>query len=343
MRFGHFAALVPVCPRCLHTRGVTSPLVIAHQLVVEDDHLVQGILHCSDPACWQEFPVIDGAPILVPDPAGYLARTAEQILARADLDPMIESLVGDALGPGTGFDTTRQHLSLYARDHFGDWAGLVSPSQVAATLAEALALAGEVTGPVIDVGASVGRGVWELAARVPGLVLGGDLNFAMVRLGQSLLRRGEGRFPQRRGGLVYDQMTASAPSAPQVDLWVMDAMALPFAPGSFGVAAAINLIDCVPGPQHLLGELARILAPGGAALIATPYDWAANATPPAAWLGGHSQRGPGGGDSPAALRAALDAAGFDLAGAAADLPWSLIVHDRATMFYTLDLVAARRR
>ena len=52
---------------------------------------------------------------------------------------------------------------------------------------------------------------------------------------------------------------------------------------------AINVLDCVPDPRALLAECTRVVR--GDLVLATPYDWSANATPFAAWLGGHSQRG----------------------------------------------------
>ena len=49
-----------------------------------------------------------------------MAGAIDQIHAREDLTAETETLLGDCCGPGSGFDTTRQHLSTYAWDHYGD-------------------------------------------------------------------------------------------------------------------------------------------------------------------------------------------------------------------------------
>lgn len=123
MRPEIFEALAPVCPRCLHGGGGESPLRIGSAEAWRAGHLWHGILHCTNNACWAEYPVIDGVPVIVPDPAEFLRGARVQVLARADLPPVLESLLGDALGPGGEFDTTRQHLSIYAQAHYADWIG----------------------------------------------------------------------------------------------------------------------------------------------------------------------------------------------------------------------------
>lgn len=352
MRIGHFEALAPVCPHCLHGREVESPLVIASIAEERAGHVIQAILHCSDRECWMEFPVIDGVPVLTRDPRGYVRQMAEQILARRDLAPALASLIGDCLGPGTGYDTARQHLSIYAGEHYGDWTDPGAPApHVVRTLRRGLELAGvrDPAGPALDLGTSVGRGAWELAARCPGLVLGADLNFSMLQLAQLLLIEGAADFPRRRVGIVYDPVRIRVPDgaeARRLDFWAMDAQALPFPPGRFGIVGAVNLIDCMPGPAQGAAEIARVLALGGHAVLATPYDWSTAATAVEGWLGGHSQRsapdGRGGASEPA-LRAVLDAAGLDILGEADDITWRLRLHQRSVMEYRLHLLALRRR
>lgn len=359
MRIGHFETLAPVCPHCLHARQTECPLVVASVARERDGHLIQAILHCSDRACWMEFPVIDGVPILTGDPRGYVATMSEQILARRDLTPPLASLIGDCLGPGSGYDTARQHLSIYAGGHYCDWteAGAETP-HVVRTLRHGLDLAGlelagagEPRGPALDLGTSVGRGAWELAARCPGTVLGADMNFSMLQLAQRLLIEGTAEFPRRRVGIVYDPVRITVPpearaNAARLDFWAVDAQALPFPPGRFGFAAGVNLVDCLSGPAAGAGEIARVLMSGGHAILATPYDWSANATAVEGWLGGHSQRtGPdgSGGASEPALRAVLDGAGLELLAEADDLPWRLPLHQRSVMEYRLHILALRRR
>jgi SAM-dependent methyltransferase len=123
----------------------------------------------------------------------------------------------------------------------------------------------------------------------------------------------------------------------------MDAQALPFPSGRFGLVGAVNLIDCLSSPAQGIAEIARVLAPGGLSVLSTPYDWSTGATQVEGWIGGHSQRAEAQGASEPALRAVFDAAGLDILSEADDLPWRLPLHSRSTMEYRLHLLALRRR
>jgi SAM-dependent methyltransferase/uncharacterized protein YbaR (Trm112 family) len=339
-----FEQLAPVCPRCLHGQAGEHPLIVAERAEERAGRLWHGILHCSNSACWLEFPVIDGVPVIVTDPRGFLQNAGTQVLARDDLPEGVAGLLGDALGPGGDFDTTRQHLSIYAQAHFSDWAGGRAPDMLG-TLDAGLTMLGEVRGPAIDLGGAVGRGGWELA-RIAAPVLVADLNIAFLRLAQRLALEGEARFDRRRVGLVYDRTRAALPAElaeAQVDFWAVDAMALPFRPGVFGLATAINLVDSITGPTEAVAEAARVLRPRGGAVWATPHDWSANAAEPARWMGGHSQRRPTRGAAEPVLTATLKYYGLEPVAELHELPWTLCLHDRAEMRYRLHLVACRKR
>ncbi len=62
----------------------------------------------------------------------------------------------------------------------------------------------------------------------------------------------------------------------------MDLVALP--DQAFQVVAAINLIDRLPQPRAFLSQLPRLLSPGGQLLIASPFTWLREHTPPQEWL-----------------------------------------------------------
>ena len=110
------------------------------------------------------------------------------------------------------------------------------------------------SGPIIDTGCSVGRSSFELARRSKDLVLGVDLNFAMLRVASEVLRHGTVRYPRRRAGLVYErrEIPVSLEGSERVDFWACDAAALPFPPGTFVLALNLNVLDCVYGPRDLL-------------------------------------------------------------------------------------------
>jgi ubiquinone/menaquinone biosynthesis C-methylase UbiE len=319
------------------------------------DVVWEGILHCSNAACQREYPILDGIPLLVPALRSYVTENILPLLARHDLSPELESLIGDCCGPNSPFDQGRYYLSSYAWDHYGDLdpreadtgrrpGSIARMSQAAFDL-----LPAPPRGPILDIGCAVGRSAFVLAERSEALVLGTDLNFGMLRLAMKALHDGKVRYPRRRVGLVYDRREVSVPCAhpERVDFWACDALALPFAGETFGLVTALNVLDCVRSPQDLLTEVARVLCASGAAALTTPYDWAPAATPVEAWLGGHSQRGGQEGACEPVLRSLLAASSkaqprlLHVAEAEA-LPWHVRLHDRSVVEYLCHLVVARR-
>lgn len=320
-----------------------------------DGEVIEGALVCPEPRCLREHPIVDGIPILVPDVRSYVSHQLEEIRARRDLSPFMQSLLGDCAGPGSAYDQHRYQTSSYAREHYGDLdpdspltreGGILSLFEAALSL-----LSAPPSGCWLDAGCAVGRTTFELAARTDELVLGVDLSFAMLRVARGVLSQGRARHPLRRLGLVYDQpdFPAELPARERVDFWACDVTLLPFAPASFSGVLDLNLLDCVASPLAHLAEVGRVLEPGGEVVLAAPYDWSANATPVEQWLGGHSQRGEGAGDSAAELRRLLapgDPAGaglgLELVRERERLPWRVYVHERATMHYQVHLATARR-
>jgi SAM-dependent methyltransferase/uncharacterized protein YbaR (Trm112 family) len=355
----HFEKLQPVCPRCRQADEPDSPLEIRSTLKKSHDSIIEGVLVCSSGKCLGEYPVIDGVPIIVADLRTYVSQNLIPILSRRDLSDTMESLLGDCLGPGSAFDSYRQHLSTYGFDHYADLdpdeseESPVLPGSVLELLRHGLsAVECQVSGPAIDMGCAVGRTAFELAKSHDEIVLGVDLNFAMVRMAASILNEGRVSYPKRRVGIVFDrrEFTARFDGASKVDLWVCDATCLPFSDASFSLATSLNVLDCVQSPYDHLRELGRILRPRGTAILSAPYDWNANATPVESWLGGHSQRSENQGASDVMLRSLL--AGGDhqyavqeleLVSETGNLPWSLRLHDRSFMQYLVHLVVVRKK
>ncbi len=300
---------------------------------------------------------MDGIPLIVANIRHYIADNIQSIYARRDLSDFTESILGDCCGSGSLFETTRQHLSSYTWDHYGDldpepFSGAPRPGSMIRTLEAGRELAAPLpAGPVIDAGCAVGRSSFSLAASGAELVLGVDLNFAMLRVAAEALRHGIVRFPLRRTGLVYQrrEFPVSFAHSDKVDFWACDAAALPFATGTFSMAVSMNLLDCVYEPRELLASIGRALQTGGKVILACPYDWSPSATPVEAWLGGHSQRTPSGGASEPVLRTLLTPGAhpnslntLKLLIEREHLPWQVRLHDRSTMTYDLHLVVAER-
>lgn len=331
MRRAHFEALQPRCVLC-HSR-----VAVATILRGDGDDVTEGIVSCTNDGCRREYPVIDGIPIFVGAIRAWLTANPLAVLTRTDLSPEMESLLGDALGPGSPFDTNRQHAGMYADDHYaGDGS--------AKLLDRALALAGEVGGPLLDLGCAAGGTTLRLAETTNALTLGADLNFAMLRVASQALREGRVHYARRRVGVVYDrrEVAVSVARPDLVDFWCCDAAALPFADGTFGTVTSLNVVDIVRSPQDAVAETARVLRSGGNALIATPYDWTPSATPVEQWLGGHSQRSAERGASEPPLRALL-AERFAVTAEDERVPWRVRLHERSTMEYSVHVIAARRR
>ena len=215
MRRRHFEAFAPHCPRCARDGAGRHQLTLDAVLEERDDDVLSGILHCPNPACRHEYPIIDGIPVIVPALGALLAERGIELLLREDLDPVLESLIGDAIGPGTWLDTLRQTVSTYAWDGWADLdpeeaaadpADGVQPGAVRRCLARLLDMAGtRVAGRVIDVGCGAGRTAFDLAARGEDtLVLGVDIHLALLRLARRAAA-GVLSYPRRRIGIVYDR------------------------------------------------------------------------------------------------------------------------------------------
>lgn len=331
--------------------------MLAHVADRTDDTIQNGTLLC--PACQHEFPILDGVPVIVPGLRQLLNERGLEMMLRDDLNPVLESLLGDAIGPDSWLDAIRQTQSSYMWDGYADLdphepPPLDGPVPGAARrcLARLLALRGN-DGPldrILDLGCASGRTSFELAASHPqALVLGVDIHLGLLRLAQNAAA-GHVSYPRRRIGLVYDRQRFDVrfPGSERVDFWACNAMALPFKPAIADLCVALNLLDCVPDPRQLLTSLAAALRAGGHILLATPYDWSTRATPVDAWLGGHSQRGPNNGAGEPIFHALVDGAtpyavpGLALHAEEHAWPWHTRLHDRSTVQYRTHLTVLTR-
>jgi len=361
MRRGHFETLRPVCPVCRKSLEQASALRVAHVEREENEDVLEGALHCTNPDCLREFPIVDGIPLLVTNIRQYVSDNILAISARRDLGAPLETMLGDCCGPGSSYDYTRQLLSSYVWDHYGDLdpqepaseprpGSMLRNLQIGCEAAQLFTSPASRSTAVLDVGCSVGRSAFALAERTQALVLGIDLSYPMLRFASEVLRRGTARYARRRVGLVYErrEFPARFANSRNVDFWACDATALPFRAGTFSVAVGLNVLDCVYTPRELLVSLGNVLDKGGRAVLASPYDWSAAATPLEAWLGGHSQRSPSAGSPEAVLRKLLGPGepgsinALRLVSERENLPWHVRLHDRSTMTYKLHLVVAEK-
>lgn len=347
MKYSHFETFQPHCPVCKNVdSGSGSRLVVGLREVEDAILLRQGTLICSNPLCQHEFPVIDGIPIIVANLREYIAASESSILRRTDLSENIESIIGDSLGSGSVFDVNRQHLSSYVWAHYGDKIieNRLAAQQDCGSYVQLINQSLEncdipIEGPSIDLGCSVGRATFELAERTGDLSLGIDLNFNMLRFASQLLSGSQATFPKRRVGLAFDdlKLDASFENSNQVDFWACDAAAVPIKPECCASLTSLNLLDAVSSPYDHLLQIAGLLKEGGVATLCCPYDWSTAVTAEAAWIGGHSQRGPFNGASESILRSILEQPplrdAVQVVGEEQSIQWQIRLHDRSVVHY----------
>jgi SAM-dependent methyltransferase len=334
VRPGEVGVFHPHCPAC-RLAGRSTALAVA----AWEETSGQGVLSCE--TCGSRYPVLDHLPLLVPDVARYLAEAGVYLLARDDLSHAVADLIGAMLPPGIWFDAMRQHVSGYVRDHWADAADTDGPppGQAAALAAAGLKLAGEVSGPVVELGASAGGVARCLAEWLDAPVLGLDLSAPLARFAARALRGGRQAYPLRIAGTAYAErhVVTAPPARGMAEVWLADAIAPPVADGVAGLVVALNLLDCVADPAALLRSAAALLRPGGKLVLATPCDWSPTATPPEAWIGARRTA-----EAMPDLGAwAASQSGLRLLGAE-ERPWLVRVHARAAMQYRASVIALER-
>ncbi|MCP3940810.1 MAG: methyltransferase domain-containing protein [Desulfobacteraceae bacterium] len=333
-------------------------LEIGSVLTKKKDRVVEGILICSNPECRCEYPIIDGIPIIVADIREFVRQSAFSIVKRNNSSEEIESLLGDCMGPGSMYDSIRQYLSSYGYDHYGDLdpdeCGQpgVRPGSALHLLSETLpGMMQPIDGPILDLGCSVGRTSFELSRNFNGLVLGIDLNLTMLQAAVKVLETGIFTYPKRMLGLAYDRKMIKTDfmDDENVDFWACDVLNLPFPDALFSFGLSFNLLDCVGDPYLHLQEIERVLKSGAGAIISTPYDWSPNASPVERWLGGHSQRSEAKGKSEIVLRSLFAKGGnphaiknLELVFEKENLPWTVRVHHRSYMNYSVHVMGLRK-
>lgn len=357
-----------ICPACRHrsergrelfTLSLAEVLRLAPDPAPDTLEVEEGVLACDNPACGRRYPILGGIPILLPaagagtgEPAtlGGLAAGQLAALAHQSLTPQTAALLALEGPDDAPLPRLLEHLSIYLDAHWGDRATPPPdgpPGQTAgfgggplmAALAER---AGAPVARAVELGCSVGRGLFELA-RGAELVVGVDLHLGALLCAHRLLRGQPLRYARRRIGRHYTP--AQLPPAPsnRVALICGDALDPPLLPHEFERVVACNLLDSVPSPAGLLSVVDGLCAPQGELLLASPYSWQSGVVGEGARLGGA--------DPAADLRAMLQSGGAGLsAGLEAaytlederELTWELRRDARSAHAYTVHFLRARK-
>jgi putative 4-mercaptohistidine N1-methyltranferase len=139
----------------------------------------------------------------------------------------------------------------------------------------------------LDVGCGVGRFTFELSRRV-GKAIGIDNSRQFILAAQKIASRGGIDVQVHESGSEFSTRRVSLPRGvrpAKVQFHVGDAQNLgAVAERPFDIVAAINLICRLPSPSVFLRQLPALISPGGQLLIASPYSWLKEYTPPRAWL-----------------------------------------------------------
>jgi len=269
----------------------------------------------------------DGTPLLVADPEASLAAAGEAATAPFDALPfpamrgLAHYLPGVVDGDAPLRVAVRQALARHAPG--------------GARLA-------------VEAGCSVGPDLRALRA-VAEAVVGFDARVEAARVARALLRGEAVPLPERREGRSFRiEGHITLPREEGITVVVGDALDPPLRAEVADIVLAVNLIDTVPAPLTLLGQLDAILAPGGLLILTSPFAWRDDITAPERQLGGGTVPALVEMGSEAALRAILRGETPWLRHLAYeeletwDVPWALRDHARARFTYDVHGLVARK-
>ncbi len=309
-------ALTLVCPGC---RTRTGERLDVRTLEPSGDELV-----C---ACGLRYPIVDGVPIVLPDPTAPFVET--------EFDPTAQGLLVADEPDDAPYSRLLEHLSTYLDAHWGDRATPVDPTAYAmAPIAERLARLPHVEAAV-ELGCSTGRIVAELAQRAD-LVLGLELALGSLRRARRILDGEDFAFARRMIGRNYASVTIAPgdriPDRSRYRLVCGDALDPPLIPEVYDRVVALNLIDSVAHPRQLLAVIAGLCKPGGEVILASPFAWASHVM--------HEHERFGGLDPVTELKALLGPR-FAVVEEA-EVPWTMRRDARSTVSYRTYWLRARK-
>lgn len=197
--------------------------------------------------------------------------------------------------PASYYETDKS-LSEYAEFHYGkDYFAVPNFPQAVAHIAIE-AMSNRPARKALDLGCAVGRSSFELAMRFDH-VTGIDFSARFIGLGAQLAGQGEVRYTlAEEGDLVsYHERNlldlGLDGARGKVEFLQGDACNLKPIFSGYDLILAANLIDRLYSPRKFLEDVHTRINAGGLLIIASPYTWLAEHTPPEEWLGGFKRDG----------------------------------------------------
>jgi len=327
----------------------------------DKNELIEGVLACGD--CGGAYPVLGGLPILVTDPWHYVWERYDTIIGVAaeagvpvgqSMDHVIRAKNVDT-DPRRGEEdkyenvaTTHAYLAAHFDDFWGalpeghPFRGIVHNHYASDFYAIAFGMLEpflDPTMPAVDIGCSVGRGVYELAGYCK-LVYGVEFAFRLACVARRVLRHFPG--PMNDYWLKLDGEIGERRLLPDcrrhnVEIVVASADNLPFSSDSFGVTNSWNIIDRLTDPEGTIAEQERVLLPEGILSLTSPYNWSTALTDRQKWIGGAE-----GIRTVDAIRERI-LKNFEMLDEKAYIPWIFWIFERFfEVFFAHGLIARKR-
>ena len=268
------------------------------------------------------YPLLDGIPVLVPEPQRFLALhgpCAPNPTEHHDPLPVdAPDLISPFLPPG----------QLDGPGRFGEWLQSIphTPASIAASWGAKYAPAG----PALDLGCGLG----DMAMRMVGQgrkTWAVDRSPRAVELARDLLlgRVREAAWPTWRGGCRQRPVPILPLRPGQLSFAIAQAEHPPFAPGSFAWVHLGNVVDIVEIGMEVVVEAAvELLLPGGLLTLTTPYDLDLPSVP-------------GTMDPSALLVDWLDELGLEILAEQDEVPWVVRQYARGFRILFTHCLAAR--